>query len=254
MSGPAASSFGTLAGARVQRTCNHGSLAFPSLPSWRWAVTSASSRFASSRDPGLGRVLVDERGPHRGVTHPVHELTGRGSRLRHQVVTRVAQVVEVEALREPGRREGLGPADVGPPIAPARSGTPFPREDERVGARGHARQVLSQLVREDGRDRHDPHAVVPRRRRLEDPASLVEAAMDEDQAGVQGADIKTRVIDLIRSLDVGPDRAHKDAHEGPTRTQGCLDTRVRFPSFVPRITAPNGSLARDLTGLSAGRC
>jgi hypothetical protein len=43
----------------------------------------------------LGGVLVGERGPHRGVPHPLHQLARRGAGLGHEVVSGVPQIVLV---------------------------------------------------------------------------------------------------------------------------------------------------------------
>ena len=41
------------------------------------------------------QVLIESRGPHRGVPHPLHQLTRRGTAGRGESVPGVAQIVEV---------------------------------------------------------------------------------------------------------------------------------------------------------------
>ena len=63
-----------------------------------------------------GTVLVDQRGPGRGVAHAVHEFAERRARLTGQDVAGMAKVVEVEA-GQASRSGGLvpSPAEVAPP-------------------------------------------------------------------------------------------------------------------------------------------
>ena len=95
-----------------------------------------------SAGPSLGGVLVDQCSPHRRVPHAMHQLSRRGTRLGHEVVAGVAQVVEVEATRKAGRCVRLLPTDVAAPVASARCGPTFAGEDKGFGPIRHTFQVL----------------------------------------------------------------------------------------------------------------
>ena len=134
---------------------------------------------------GLGGVLVDQGSAHRRVAHPVHEFSGRRTGLRNEVVTRVAQVVKVESLRETRRPDGIAPADVGTPVAPTRCRAPLPREHQRVLIRRHLEKVTTQLRDEDIGEGHNPNTVVLRRRGLQPSLVLDQTPMDNSHTGIQ---------------------------------------------------------------------
>ena len=66
---------------------------------------------------GVRGVLVDHRCPNGRVAHPLHEFPRRCTGLGCPVVAGVAEVVEVEAGREPGGCDQRRPPDDGTPVA-----------------------------------------------------------------------------------------------------------------------------------------
>ena len=69
--------------------------------------------------PGAGRVQVDESSAAGGVAHAFHQLARVGPCLSHELVTRMAQIVQVDI--ETGRDERGTPgtaAEVGVPQRP----------------------------------------------------------------------------------------------------------------------------------------
>ncbi len=66
--------------------------------------------------PGAGRVQVDEGGAAGGVAHPFHQLTRVGPSLSHELVTGMAQIVQVDIETSRDERGTPGTAaEVGVP-------------------------------------------------------------------------------------------------------------------------------------------
>ena len=52
---------------------------------------------------GARRVPVDQRRPHRSVSHPLHQLVCGRTRRRGELVSHMAEIVEMEATRQTRR-------------------------------------------------------------------------------------------------------------------------------------------------------
>ena len=97
-------------------------------------------------------VLVDERRTHAAVTRPVHQFPRARTAGRRQVVSGMPQVVEVEASRQAGLYDQLGPPDRAMEIVPAQWGTQGPTKDQLLTQGGIVGQVLAHDLDQRGRN------------------------------------------------------------------------------------------------------